>query len=551
LEFPEVFVDLENANWSENAGFDAVIGNPPYDVLAEKERKENLVDFMKYIQANEIFKKSLGGKLDLYRLFVCQALNLGSTKSYTGLIIPMSLLADQQVTNLRKHLLQSFRLFKINAFPQKDDSNRRIFKEAKLPTCIIFLKNHIPDQLINITIHPGNLIEEVSNQFSLVLSEIEMLDDISFSIPLTFSENKSSILKKFIPSSKMQKMKDICSNYQGEINETTMANLISLNPQDGYRILRGGNIQRYEFIDEPKQGVPKYLNLQAYNQKVGGEKSTHTLYSRIGYQRNAALDNWKRLIFAPLPTPSYCFDSISYFLIENTTNAFALLAILNSRLLEWRFRLTSTNNHVSTSEIDALPIRKINFTTESDRRQQGLENLVNLYQSYQTNFDLVPILSQCQQHLNQQPEEADIIHDFLAYLAEQMIALNQQKQTEIKGFLEWLESLIGCPIANLKNKSKIQNYLGDYSKQTTLDPALDLDGLITILNQNKKLIKIDPSSRQDHTRIKTEYQASLNILIPLKTQLKNCDRLIDEIVYQLYGLTPEEKAIIENSLSKQ
>jgi hypothetical protein len=72
-----------------------------------------------------------------------------------------------------------------------------------------------------------------------------------------------------------------------------------------------------------------------------------------------------------------------------------------------------------------------------------------------------------------------------------MIALNQQKQTEIKGFLAWLESLIGCPIANLKNKSKIQNYLGDYSKQTTLDPALDLDGLITILNQNKKLIKID------------------------------------------------------------
>jgi hypothetical protein len=132
-----------------------------------------------------------------------------------------------------------------------------------------------------------------------------------------------------------------------------------------------------------------------------------------------------------------------------------------------------------------------------------------------------------------------------------MIALNQQKQTEIKGFLAWLESLIGCPIANLKNKSKIQNYLGDYSKQTTLDPALDLDGLITIFNQNKKLIKIDPSSRQDHTRIKTEYQNSINILMPLKTQLKNCDRLIDEIVYQLYGLTPEEKAIIEKSLSKQ
>ena len=554
LEFPEVFIDLETANWSENPGFDAVIGNPPYDVLAEKERKENLTNFMSYIQSSVVFKESLGGKLDLYRLFVCRSLNLGSKNSYMGLIIPMSLLADQQVTNLRKYLLQSFKLFQINAFPQKDDSNRRIFKEAKLPTCIIFLKNNLLDRSIHITVHPNNLFEEVSSQFSLLLSEIEMLDNISFSIPLTFSENKSDILKKLIPSSKIQKTKNICSNYQGEINETTMANLISLNPQDGYRILRGGNIQRYEFITEPKQGVPKYLNIEAYRQKISGEKSTHTLYPRIGYQRNAALDNWKRLIFAPLPNPSYCFDSISYFLIENSTNstnAFTLLAILNSRLLEWRFRLTSTNNHVSTSEIDALPIRKINFTTESDRRQQGLENLINLYQQYQTDHQLDPILTQCEQHLNQQPEEADIIHDFLAHLAEQMIQLNQQKQTEIKGFLKWLERFIGCPVDTLKNKSKIQNYLGDYTKQQTLDPALDFDSLITILNQNKKLIKIDPNSRKDQEPLENEYQTSLNTLLPIKTQLKNCDHLIDEIVYQLYGLTPEEKAIIENSLSNQ
>jgi hypothetical protein len=131
-----------------------------------------------------------------------------------------------------------------------------------------------------------------------------------------------------------------------------------------------------------------------------------------------------------------------------------------------------------------------------------------------------------------------------------MIQLNQQKQTEIKGFLKWLERFIGCPIDTLKNKSKIQNYLGDYTKQQTLDPALNFDGLITILNQNKKLIKIDPNSRKDQEPIENEYQTSLNTLLPIKTQLKNCDNLIDEIVYQLYGLTPEEKAIIEDSVSK-
>jgi len=54
--------------------------------------------------------------------------------------------------------------------------------------------------------------------------------------------------------------------------------------------------------------------------------------------------------------------------------------------------------------------------------------------------------------------------------------------------------------------------------------------------------------RKDQEPIKSEYQNSLNTLFPIKTQLKNCDNLIDEIVYQLYGLTPQEKAIIENSM---
>ena len=37
-------------------------------------------------------------------------------------------------------------------------------------------------------------------------------------------------------------------------------------------------------------------------------------------------------------------------------------------------------------------------------------------------------------------------------------------------------------------------------------------------------------------------------MFKIKTQLNNGDRPIDEMVYQLYGLTPAEKAIIEGSL---
>ena len=122
---------------------------------------------------------------------------------------------------------------------------------------------------------------------------------------------------------------------------------------------RGGNVQRYEFITEARQGVDKYIDVPKYELQIKGEKAVHTKLPRIGYQRNAALDSWRRLIFTALPSPSYCFDSVSYFLIVDGTKEYALLSMLNSELYEWRFRLTSSNNHISTKEIaGSLPITR-------------------------------------------------------------------------------------------------------------------------------------------------------------------------------------------------
>jgi hypothetical protein len=189
-----------------------------------------------------------------------------------------------------------------------------------------------------------------------------------------------------------------------------------------------------------------------------------------------------------------------------------------------------------------LPIRCINFTTPPNRRQQALENAITLYKQYQNNGNPDPILAQVNHHLSQQSEEADVIHDLLAYLAEQMIELNKQKQAEIKSFLQWLERFIGCSIDTLTNKSKIQNYLGDYYK---VQPHLSFDNLIEVLKKNKKKLKIDPVARKEQETLEKEYQPSLDTLLPLKMQLMRCDKLIDSIVYQLYGLTEDEIAIVE------
>ena len=38
-----------------------------------------------------------------------------------------------------------------------------------------------------------------------------------------------------------------------------------------------------------------------------------------------------------------------------------LLGLLNSKMYQWRFKLTSTNNNVGTNELESMPFRTIDF----------------------------------------------------------------------------------------------------------------------------------------------------------------------------------------------
>ena len=82
-------------------------------------------------------------------------------------------------------------------------------------------------------------------------------------------------------------------------------------------------------------------------------------------------------------------------------------------------------------------------------------------------------------------------HNLLAYLAEQMIHLNQQKQIELKGFLRWLELQLGAAVADLTGKSSLQNYLGDYQKG---EPHLALPDLLALLGKNRRKLTGQPDA---------------------------------------------------------
>jgi hypothetical protein len=147
-------------------------------------------------------------------------------------------------------------------------------------------------------------------------------------------------------------------------------------------------------------------------------------------------------------------------------------------------------------------------------------------------------------------EQSDVVHDTLAFLAEQMIELNKDKQREIKGYLEWMEGQLKIQpdseenkgIDALTGKTQIKNYLGDYEKN---DEPLPFEEFWKILEKNKARIQANLKSRELYENIKSEYEKSLSKLLPLKEKLRQTDWLIDQIVYKLYGLTEEEIKIVE------
>jgi hypothetical protein len=186
-----------------------------------------------------------------------------------------------------------------------------------------------------------------------------------------------------------------------------------------------------------------------------------------------------------------------------------------------------------TESMYTINISRISFTA---RRAALVEEAKALY-SAEAPDSVKKLLDFVGARLEAKPEESDVVHDLLAYLAEQMIEMNKKKNSEIKGFLDFLKGEIGVSIEDLSNKTAIQEYYKH-----------EFQALIDVLVKNKKKLKAgyDSKSPTNYKHLLEWYSASVSNLKPLMGRIEATDRLIDQIVYKLYGLIPEEIAIVEN-----
>lgn len=121
-------------------------------------------------------------------------------------------------------------------------------------------------------------------------------------------------------------------------------------------------------------------------------------------------------------------------------------------------------------------------------------------------------------------------------MAERMMKMNREKQDAARGFLTDLRDFHSIDARSLSPKTKLDEFW-----------KLSVADVFEHLRANGKLLAAQGIRLKDgdEEKIRTRFRTAADKLLPLEMQIAYTDRLIDEIVYRLYGLTAEEVAIVE------
>jgi hypothetical protein len=124
-------------------------------------------------------------------------------------------------------------------------------------------------------------------------------------------------------------------------------------------MIKGAAIQRYQLLEEMSQGEIQYLNSTVFLKDNTSPKSKHHKFRRIVMQGITGVNETVRLKMTIINSGIFCGNSSNYILIEDSNlQEEYLLALLNSRLMNWYFKLFSTNSNVNGYQVDNLPTAK-------------------------------------------------------------------------------------------------------------------------------------------------------------------------------------------------
>ena len=270
-----------------------------------------------------------------------------------ALIVQSSILGDLSASYTRELLLTQTQLHQIIEFPKiPTKGKRRVFESILQATAIILFQKEAvaATQRHCVKISIGNSLDDIHD---FKFGEVEQCAMFSFSpqheIPLLLPEElriytkikqQSLVLKDMLVASK-----------QGNINTIHLKD-IQAHSATGAYIAKGAHIHRY-YMNEQElyhcQDIPRTQKIFNTNydgsliltQNITGTADAYRIHAHYLECKKT------RIVF---------LHSVNISYSRSPREGKYLTGLLNSRLLNWIFKATSTNNHVNIYELDNLPI---------------------------------------------------------------------------------------------------------------------------------------------------------------------------------------------------
>ena len=330
-----------------NGGFDVIVSNPPYLVLKPDKKKisgnkaDRILMWVSWFRTSGAYHYALEGMLNLYQLSIEKMIRMLKRNGYLGVICPSTLFADLSTTKLRKFLLEKNKVCEIKYFRESIP----LFDNVTQSTNIFYLQRYGITGRINVEVD-GKCFGSVRKIFGE-----------NMEIPL-MSDRGWEILEKLSQVRKLKEYPEI-RNRRGELDLTLYKRFIT-QEQTPYRLVRGNMIADNDIED---------INHEYVKGEFLGTRSAEFLKCDFGRRRlvcqqvsNMGIS--RRLRFVYCEENDILGNSCNYISAEEIVLK-KMYILLNSSLLNWRFKVTSSNNHINNYEIDDLPVVDLNRVDEN------------------------------------------------------------------------------------------------------------------------------------------------------------------------------------------
>ena len=328
--------------------FDIILTNPPYKNLkAEADQFETKEEYQETKQLyaelkktmNKTLKYSVTGVLNIYKLFVEEIVEkYAAPNALISLLIPNSILSDKSCEKLRKRIIDTCKLIRIEVI--REDST---YVDAQQALCTFLIKKGAKNDTFVIN------KDYCADKSNLTRIDVKDIATDSYSI-IAVNEAEYQFLKKLRRFPQLSSYKYI-HNLRGELDLTQFRDYITEDSTQ-MPLLRGKHISKY-FIKEqnPEFASRSFLDVCT---KVGFLSKP-----RIACQQISNMLSEERVNYAYVPDGYVLGNSCNFISIDDNKDdidLFYLLGLLNSSVINWYFKITSSNNHINNYEIDAFPV---------------------------------------------------------------------------------------------------------------------------------------------------------------------------------------------------